>query len=208
MRTKTLLAGAAIAAAASMAAASASAQIVNGSFETGDLTGWDATNFSVVTDTNGYFPTDGQFLASGFAGCGTGVYCTMSQTFTTAGGVFSGDAAFLAHDYMPYDDDAFVSIASVADGAPTTTLFSSAVDQVGNFGSTPWTHFTTNLDAGSYTVTVGVRNNLDNNYSSQVVVDNFQVSGGVPEPAAWALMLTGFFGAGAVLRNRRKLAVA
>jgi hypothetical protein len=32
--------------------------------------------------------------------------------------------------------------------------------------------------------------------------------GGVPEPAAWAMMLTGFFGMGAVLRGRRKAAGA
>ena len=32
--------------------------------------------------------------------------------------------------------------------------------------------------------------------------------GGIPEPATWAMMLAGFFGAGAMLRNRRKPAVA
>jgi hypothetical protein len=32
--------------------------------------------------------------------------------------------------------------------------------------------------------------------------------GGVPEPATWAMMLTGFFGLGAVLRRSRRLAVA
>jgi hypothetical protein len=31
---------------------------------------------------------------------------------------------------------------------------------------------------------------------------------GVPEPTTWAMMLTGFFGMGSVLRNRRKLATA
>nr|MEA2798426.1 hypothetical protein [Phenylobacterium sp.] len=34
------------------------------------------------------------------------------------------------------------------------------------------------------------------------------VPGGVPEPATWALMLTGFFGAGAALRRRQKLTAA
>ncbi len=32
--------------------------------------------------------------------------------------------------------------------------------------------------------------------------------GGVPEPATWAMMLTGFFGAGAVIRSRRRSVVA
>ena len=41
--------------------------------------------------------------------------------------------------------------------------------------------------------------------------ESFQILGGagVPEPAGWALMLTGFLGAGGALRsNRRRLAVA
>jgi hypothetical protein len=38
-------------------------------------------------------------------------------------------------------------------------------------------------------------------------VDNINVAG-VPEPASWALMLVGFGGLGAVLRNRRRLALA
>ncbi|HLZ73921.1 PEP-CTERM sorting domain-containing protein [Phenylobacterium sp.] len=38
---------------------------------------------------------------------------------------------------------------------------------------------------------------------------DFTASGAVPEPAAWALMLTGFFGAGTALRaSRRRTAVA
>jgi hypothetical protein len=32
--------------------------------------------------------------------------------------------------------------------------------------------------------------------------------GGVPEPATWALMLTGFFGLGSLLRRQRKLALS
>jgi len=65
-----------------------------------------------------------------------------------------------------------------------------------------------NLTPGTYTVTAGVRNNGDNGFSSQILVDNFSDgSAAVPEPAAWALMLTGFFGMGAVLRSNRRKAV-
>ena len=45
--------------------------------------------------------------------------------------------------------------------------------------------------------------------ASQFGVDNFtfQVSGGVPEPASWALMLGGFGLVGGAMRSRRKAAV-
>jgi hypothetical protein len=48
-------------------------------------------------------------------------------------------------------------------------------------------------------------------YAADFIVTNVDVSGvsAVPEPAAWAFMLTGFFGMGAALRSRRgKAAVA
>jgi choice-of-anchor C domain-containing protein len=34
-------------------------------------------------------------------------------------------------------------------------------------------------------------------------IDNVAISGGVPEPATWSLMIGGFFGAGFALRRRR-----
>jgi hypothetical protein len=39
-------------------------------------------------------------------------------------------------------------------------------------------------------------------------VDNITLSNAVPEPASWALMILGFGGAGAVLRSRRRQALA
>ena len=38
-------------------------------------------------------------------------------------------------------------------------------------------------------------------------VDNLGVRGAVPEPATWAMMLTGFFGAGSLLRRRQGAAL-
>jgi hypothetical protein len=42
-----------------------------------------------------------------------------------------------------------------------------------------------------------------NNLGGYTVEVTPYVSTGVPEPATWALMLTGFLGAGAALRSRR-----
>jgi len=44
--------------------------------------------------------------------------------------------------------------------------------------------------------------------SNSFEIDNLAVTGGVPEPASWALMIMGFGSAGALLRRRRALGVA
>lgn len=49
---------------------------------------------------------------------------------------------------------------------------------------------------------------LDYRHYADVGVKIDSVSGGVPEPTAWALMLTGFGGMGALLRRRRATALA
>jgi len=59
--------------------------------------------------------------------------------------------------------------------------------------------------AGNDQVTV----NMNPTYGFGAYTAGLTFQSGAPEPAAWALMLTGFFGAGAVLRaNRRRTAVA
>jgi hypothetical protein len=207
MNLKSALLGCAMAAGLAAGQASA-AGLVNGGFETGDFTGWSASfNTAVTTNHDGYLPTGGDFLGLLSGGNGQGVYATVSQSFTVTGTqTLSGDAAFLGHDYLPYDDDGFVS---VFDNSSGTTLFSASIGTVGDFGSTPWTHFSTTLGTGSYTVQAGVRNNLDNNFSSHLVIDSFSLTGGAaPEPAAWAMMLVGFGGMGALIRRRRTAVAA
>ena len=44
--------------------------------------------------------------------------------------------------------------------------------------------------------------------SNSFEIDNLAVTGGVPEPASWALMIRGFGSAGVMLRRRRGLRVA
>jgi len=44
--------------------------------------------------------------------------------------------------------------------------------------------------------------------SNSFEIDNLAVTGGVPEPASWALMIMGFGSAGVMLRRRRGLRVA
>jgi len=200
--------------AALLAAPAAHADTANLSFETGDLTDWTATAglVEVVTDaddaTGGdpifgqhYTATDGTYFAKLSAGDGLN-YTMLTQTFTlTQRSRVSVDAAFLAFDYLPYNDDAFVRLTQ---GSNVYTLFRSSVFLVGDNGHTPWTTVSRALDAGTYTFEAGVRDAVDPGYSSQLIIDNITVTAAaVPEPASWALMLLGFGGIGAAIRRRR-----
>jgi hypothetical protein len=198
--SKTLLAGAAIALATALGATQASA--TNNGFETGDLTGWTLSGGGGAATAYGAFtPAEGKYLGFVEAGCGAGVDCVLSQTFSlSAGEKLTGDVGFQANDYLPFNDFASLQV----NGTP---IFSSDVAAVGDFGNTGWQSFSfTAPSAGSYTLSLHVANDLDNALSSGAVLDG--VKAGVPEPATWAMMLIGLGGLGAMARNRRRAGVA
>jgi hypothetical protein len=107
----------------------------------------------------------------------------------------------------------FVSGTAFADGNPLDfygTIGLSATSNSGppNLGWAPGT-ITASIDP---TITFSSGINL-NNYSLKVggfdsPLGSGGGTGGVPEPATWALMLMGFGGLGAVLRRRRQAALA
>lgn len=208
MRFVSILKAAAFAAPIALAAPALS-NPTNLGFESGTLSGWTSNGGSLgfVTNTignsnGGSFDAakEGDLFGVVTAGLGAGAYTTLSQSFALqAGGTISGWAGFLANDYLPYDDDAYVSVNGVS-------LLSWDVAAVGDYQSSGWIPFTfTAATAGVYTLEIGVANQLDNNQSSQAVLDGVQVTGAyVPEPASWALMVLGFGAAGAALRTRRR----
>ena len=166
--------------------------ITNGDFATGDLTGWTSAGPVSVGDNGTYK------YASLFAGLGQNVYTTLSQTVhLDAGDVLSGNAQFLAHDYLPYNDDTFVSING-------TNVFVSDVATVGDNGTSALTGFSfTALTGGDYTIVAGVENRMDNSYPSELQVSSFAVASAVPEPTSVALLGLGLLG---FVASRRKSA--
>lgn len=203
-----------VACAAMLAVAPLAAQastLVNGGFE-GGLTGWTADTGLVQTpgvfyqrdaDNNavlpGYDPVEGWLFAA-IQADQPDTPVLLSQSFWTSGGVFSGWAAFVGEDIEGFDDYGFVRIF---DAATSQTLFSTGIAALGDYGATPWTFFSVDLAPGTYTIEAGVANGFDDVNPSFLLVDGFAMAD-VPEPAAWALMLAGFFGAGAALRRRRQ----
>lgn len=189
-----LMAGAMIAAPAMAASAD---------FEGGMLDGFAASGDTGTTSMLGsYNAYQGKFFAYLYAGLGTGVYSTLTRSFTLkAGQTLAGHVGFEAQDYLPYDDDAYLSVNG-------TNLFAASVGTVGDYGASGWRGFSfTAPTAGTYTLQLGVRNNLDNGFSSFAVLDDVSTSA-VPEPATWAMMLAGFGAVGFALRRRAKVRTA
>jgi len=196
MGIRSLMAGAAIALAASMAAVSANATefLTNGGFDTGNLGGW------LLTGNSDFFDLEcnaGAQAGSCYVDVGpVGSDGILSQTFSdTAGqtlnisGWMNGDGGNFSHVQFYFNND---------------LLFDSG-NPLANGG---WVNQTaTAVATGSDTFSVHFRD--DPGY---LQLDSFSVSGvvaGVPEPASWALMLTGFLGLGGMLRaNRRRMVTA
>ena len=113
------------------------AAIINGGFETGDLTGWSSYGYAyVVNSYTHYSPVEGSYLLALGTGMGTGVYSTVYQTIQlNAGDRLNGWAGFDAGDYFP--DDAFVRVIN-ADGVLYWTPWHRSVNDVGSYGNTPW----------------------------------------------------------------------
>ncbi|WP_293676143.1 PEP-CTERM sorting domain-containing protein [uncultured Phenylobacterium sp.] len=132
----------------------------------------------------------------------TDIPITLRQSFTLVGqGTLSGWAAFLGGDYQPFGDFGYVRLLDGDDNL-LFSLFDGTIADPG-YNATPWTFFSRDLIAGDYTIEAGIVNVGDGDQASRLIVDRFSVTA-VPEPMTWALMLSGFFGMGAMLRRQRR----
>jgi hypothetical protein len=168
--------------------------VTNGSFETGDFTGWTVggnTGFSGVTSGPLIPQVIGAADGLDYAYFGAeGSDITLSQTLSDT----SGQTYFLRFDFS---SDGFTpnDFSATWDG---TTVF-GVVDSSATGG---WEDLTFKVvGTGSDTLEFFARN--DPGYQ---LLDGVFV--GAPEPAAWALMLAGFAGLGVALRRRAKTSAA
>lgn len=186
--------------------ASAAPSFVNGSFETGDLTGWTSTASTYNPYGTGY--------GSGFDGTywhWLGGYESAVATSQTITGLFSGTTyavTFLMASELYNSDSLRVSV----DGGAGTIF--SGPPSVG--GACCWVddwvakEFDFTATAGSHTIQFDTYGLNVSGYD--VGLDKVGIAaistGGVPEPATWALMLGGFGLMGAALRRRRTAVAA
>ena len=195
-------------------AAHAATLLTNGDFEAdgGSLNGWAITttaagNVGALTDSQ-YGPCCGTtgsepaYSSNHFATFDSGNVtgsATLSQSFgTVAGQTYA----------LNFDLGAFGGGANTVDVTIQGMTHSYTVNADNNNDTTfhPQTISFIGL-GGAQTVSFGVTTVADN---TDALLDNVTLIGPnvVPEPATWALMVLGFGGAGAVLRRRRKMALA
>jgi hypothetical protein len=191
-----------------MAAVSANATIiVNGGFETGDFTGW--TNFgpgsnAVVTsalayDSTVYNPTNGKYMARFDATSGA----IQNQISWNAGDYISFKWAFLAKDYLPFNDYSLFTLTANSPQGQLANVKLSDVAATGNYGDTGWQtygyKFTT---AGTGWIMFNSVNALDNVAGSVLLVDDVS-STPVPEPGT--MVLLGFGMLGLAIYGKRRM---
>lgn len=181
----------AIVASAAAASANAAELVTNGSFETGALSGWTHTGnlgqSSVVPSSlNG-----GSFAYRNGAVGSDGI---ISQTVATVAG-------------QPYDYSFWLSNYRSGINDFTASLGGVVLQSFINSPAFAYTLFTGSVVATSSNATLSFAFRQDPSAWEINDISLAGGAGGVPEPASWALMLTGFLGAGGAIRaNRRRQA--
>jgi hypothetical protein len=184
--------------------------ITDGDFSTPNTGGgWGLFNFPAAGDWKN---TNGDYLEIGASGI-YGLACqstgcqnleidanTFDTDSQTVSGLVAGKTYHLSWDYGGRTSGGPSAMEVYFDGNLLTT----------NSGSVGvWTHNAFDVLATGTSGTLEFRGlNLGGLPSYGNEVTNVSLTGGVPEPATWSLMIGGFALAGAALRRRRAVAVA
>lgn len=189
MKALFMIAGAALAIASP---AAAQELVTNGGFETGTFAGFTQSGNTGFTGVAAGEGTAGSFGA--FFGPIGSVGSITQSLATTAGQTYS-----ISFDLQ--NDGGSPNFYEVLFGG--TSLFSAT--NVSGFG---YTNFSTNAVASGASTNLTFSFRQDPAFFRLDNVSVTAVTGAVPEPATWAMMLIGFGGIGLSLRRRRKFTAA
>ena len=134
---------------------------------------------------------------------------------SSSGNLFSGtDPALATSGPGPFPaENTFTQALTGSPGTRGDAQITGAIASGATSNLVSEGNLTTSGSAGSYSSTSTTINLLGAAGIHYIGLDNVSLTqtggfGGVPEPATWGLMLTGFFGMGAMLRRRRYMALA
>ena len=188
-----------------------SASLVNGGFESGNMTGWTLTGSGgVQTSVPDIGVKEGSYSGRISAGLGVDVYTTLSQTFDLAAGdTITGWYALRTSDRSYHD----LAYGKITTGSGSSYLWQAEMPTpvivgLNWVGKTDWTEWSwTAPESGTYTLEFGVANVGNNSWSSTVYLDNITISAApaaaVPIPPTVLLFGTGLVGL-VFSRGRRK----
>lgn len=217
MKTKLLLIAGVAAAAALISSGAQAAGLVNGSFDNtpcgagycnyaggGEPAGfgWSVTsnNVDIVPGPGTWgTPQDGAQMLDLV---GYGATGGIAQSFATTSGATYNLSFYYANNPYPSGVDSAVVTVTGA-GSLLSSGFTHTTSTPSNMD---WVHFTGSFTANSSLTTLAF-NETAGGGNAGVFLDNVSVTGGVPEPTTWAMMLVGFGGLGVALRRRRAGAV-
>ena len=186
----------------------AQASIDNGGFEKGDFTGWQTLGVtSVKTGAFGTAPVEGTYQGLATTGFGsvsdTAIESALGLDAGTLDSISTGNATegsliyqtftidkksilelefnLLTKETTPtfWNDFAFISLVSTHNMADTHSQFVSSFTPF--YEETGFQTYSENLDAGTYTLGIGVLDTNDKMVISGILVDNVTVMP-VPEP--------------------------
>lgn len=163
------------------------ATVTNMNFETGGISPWLGSG-SVTS-------APGEVYAGSYSGKLVGDQSLLQTVSLVAGTTYDFVWRFIAGDYLPFNDTAFV----ITDGGATVL---ASVATVGDYGDSGWRYFSW-VPALNYTgpIVFGIANLNDDALDSTLLLD-----AAVPLPGAALLFGSALLGAGALRRKQQAAA--